>query len=411
MEQYRLVDLNHYIRRAVALNFPEPVWISCELAQVNTSRGHVYLELVEKEEGGEQIIAQASAVLWHKQARLLKKKLSQTYPALLREGMSVLIQVEIDFHERYGFKYTIQDIDPTYTIGKLELKRQAILATLQKEDLLNKNKSIPLPDVIQRVAIISSEFAAGFQDFTHQINDNPYGFAISYRLFSASVQGEQAESDVLNRLQQIAKRKEQYDAVAIIRGGGARLDLAAFDSIKMARVIAGFDLPVLTGIGHETDDTILDKVVAYPLKTPTAVADFILYHNAKFEGFIDGVLQRIQGEVQRQITHLSDWLFGIKSVLWQAVNHKVRKKEHLLIVAEKQISVWPQLLLREHKNTLEHMEKLNTLLDYQNTLRRGYSITTQHGIPLRFMKEVDDVEELVTYLIDGVIKSKIKNDM
>lgn len=410
MEQYRLVDLNQYIRRAVALNFPEPVWISCELAQVNTARGHVYLELVEKEEEGDQIIAQASAVLWNKQVRLLRRKLGQTYTALLCEGMSVLIQVEIDFHERYGFKYIIQDIDPTYTIGKLELKRQAILATLQKEGLLTKNKSIPIPDVIQRVAIISSESAAGFQDFIHQINHNPYGFAISCKLFSASVQGTQAESDILNRLQQIGKRKEQYDVVAIIRGGGARLDLAAFDSIQIAKAIADFEIPVFAGIGHETDETILDKVVAYPLKTPTAVAEFMLYHNAKFEGYMDQILHRIQSEVQHQIDHVSDWVFRIKTDLWREGNHQLKQQEELLLVAEKQIPIWTQLLLSEQKHAIGHMKKLNTLLDYQNTLNRGYSMTTQKDIPLRFLEEVDKTEELVTYLLNGVIKSKIKND-
>ena len=223
---YSLFELNEYIRRVFALNFQDAIWIRCEIAQINASRGHHYLNLIEKSAEGEHIIAQSSAVLWASKYRQLRRQHKKLLSELLQNGVAVLLQVKIDYDERYGLKLLIEDIDPSYTMGQMELKRQQILETLQQENLLGVNSQIPLPTAIQRVAIISSETAAGLQDYLNQIATNSYGYQLSNQLFPAAMQGANVEKEVLRQLKKIAFLKDNYDAVIIIRGGGSKLDLS-----------------------------------------------------------------------------------------------------------------------------------------------------------------------------------------
>ncbi|MEM1124333.1 MAG: exodeoxyribonuclease VII large subunit, partial [Bacteroidota bacterium] len=286
MQSYSLFELNEFIRRVFALNFQEAIWIRCEIAQINSSRGHYYLNLIEKSAEKDAIIAQSSGIIWARKYRQLRRTHKKLLDSLLRNGTAVLLQVKVDFDERYGFKLLVEDVDPSYTMGQMELKRQAILESLTQQGLLGLNQRISLPTVIQRVAIISSQTAAGLQDYLNQIAINTYGYQIHNQLFPAAMQGENVEKEVLRQLKKIALLKENYDAVVIIRGGGSKLDLVAFDNLVLGQAIAKFPLPVLVGIGHEIDETILDKVAHLSLKTPTAVADFLINRLLHFESSI-----------------------------------------------------------------------------------------------------------------------------
>ena len=296
LKTYSLSELTSFIRRVFALNLPEAVWVTAELGQVNESRGHYWLTLVEK---GEQdaIAAQLEGVIWASQLQLLQRNYGiKLLRDLLQDGMSIKLKVTTSFHPRYGLKVVVEDVDPSFTIGELERKRKAVLEQLAKEGLLQKNASLPFPVLPQRLAVISSETAAGLADFRQQLAQNPYGYQFRVRLFSAAMQGGNTSSEILTRLRQISSQGDSFDAVVIIRGGGGRTDLAAFDEASLCRAVAAYPLPVIVGIGHETDESVLDQVAARSLKTPTATATFLIGTAAPrcfrtFEAFESRALQ------------------------------------------------------------------------------------------------------------------------
>src|SRR6188474_709634 len=278
---YSLLELNQYIRRVISLNFDEPLWIECEIGQASLSRGHWYVDLIQKE--GNNIVAQCQAAMWANVYAYLKRKSPIPPEDILKQGMAVKLKVNVDYHERYGLKLIIEDIDSSFTIGQLEMQRQAILKEIKERGLIRKNAETHLPVVLQRLAVISSDRAAGYKDFIKHIEDNLYGYDLHIDLFEAAMQGQQVESEILACLESIEAIVDQYDAVAIIRGGGGRTDLAAFDNLTLAIKVAHYPIPVLIGIGHEIDQSVLDLVAYSSLKTPTAVADFIIERNASFE--------------------------------------------------------------------------------------------------------------------------------
>ena len=232
-ETYSLFELNGFIKRVISLNFDEAIWVRCELSQVNNSRGHYYLNLIEKDPQSDQIIAQSSAVIWRNKVHEINNNLAIPLDDILKEGQEVAMLVQVDFHERYGMKLVVNNFDTSYTLGKLALKRQQTIAELKKLKLLDVNGRLPLPEVIQSVAIISGETAAGFQDFCRQLQKNPYGYGFKARLFQAAMQGQNVEEEVGNALKQIDTLRDEFDVVVVIRGGGSRLDLSDFDSFAL----------------------------------------------------------------------------------------------------------------------------------------------------------------------------------
>ncbi|RKZ09334.1 exodeoxyribonuclease VII large subunit, partial [bacterium] len=284
MDTFSLLELNAHIRQVVALNFEQLIWVSCEISQARQSRGHHYLELVEKAEHSDDIRAQSSAVIWARTFSRIRKKCGDLIDDILQDGVEVRVQVRVDFHERYGLKLVIEDIDPSFTMGNLETRRREILETLQKKGLVEKNGLLPLPVVPQRIAVLSSEHAAGYHDFMQHLRENPYEYHFDTHLFPVALQGSSVEKEVVTALQSVAKAAVHYDCVAIIRGGGSRLDLSGFDNLAIGEAIAHCPIPVFTGIGHEIDQSVADIVANYALKTPTAVADAIIEMTATFEG-------------------------------------------------------------------------------------------------------------------------------
>ena len=409
MTTYSLFELNEYIRRVVALNFQEGVWVHCEIAQISSSRGHFYLNIVEKAIDSDRVIAQSSAILWASKYRQLKRNHKTLLDKLLSNGTEVLVQVKIDFDERYGLKLLIDDIDPSYTIGKLALKRQEILKTLVEEKLLEKNKSLPLPEVLQCVAVISSETAAGLQDYLDQLATNAYGYRIKNQLFQAAMQGDKVEKEVLRQLKRIALIKENFDAVVIIRGGGAKLDLAAFDNLLIARTIANFPLPVLIGIGHEVDETILDKVAHTSLKTPTAVADFLVHQMLQFESNLMEKLHYVKQHTSYQIQEEKSQLDYLQKISLTIVKNLIKEHQIGLSQIQKRIPTASINLLKLEHNTLHNLEKSIRLLDPKTALKRGFSITTmENGKVVTDKKQVTKGDILITQLLQNKITSTVK---
>lgn len=396
---YSLLELNQYIRRVISLNFDQAIWVECEIGQASLSRGHWYLDLIQKD--GNAITAQCQAAMWANVYFFLKRKSPVPPEDILKQGMSVKLKVNIDYHERYGLKLIIEDIDSSFTIGVLEMQRQAILKQIKDRDLIRKNAEVPVPSVIQRLAVISSDRAAGFKDFAKHIEDNFYGYHIDIDLYEAAMQGQQVESEILGCLDKIEENRHHYDAVAIIRGGGARTDLAAFDNLAIAVRIAQFPLPIMIGIGHEIDQSVLDLVAFRSLKTPTAVADFVIEHNAGFEGRLDELLKWIEDESYDRIQLEKQKLADLEQSLKHGIGSRIRLEENKLNHIRQAILQGSKNQIQLHGRKLEFMESLMQALDPDLILKRGYTITTQHGKSLTSVMQAEQGSIIETVFHDG----------
>ena len=403
---YSLLELNQYIRRVLSLNFDEPLWIECEIGQASQSRGHWYLDLIQKED--ETIVAQCQAALWANMYFFLRKKSPIPPEDILRQGMAVKLKVNVDYHERYGLKLIIEDIDSSFTIGQLELQRQAILQAIQTKGLVRKNATTYLPPVLQRVAVISSERAAGFKDFMKHVEDNPYGYEISITLFEAAMQGLQVESEILACLDEIHAQAEDFDCVAILRGGGAKTDLSAFDNLNLAVRVAEFPIPVLIGIGHEIDQSVLDIVAYDSLKTPTAVADFIVERNASYESDLEEAGAWLREEVRQRLRAEERKITGLTHSLQQAVNSRMHLERNRLNNKKALLSQSSRHLVFHQGQRLAHMQSMLVALDPDKVLARGYTITSLPGKTLTHASDVSKGMTIQTTFIDGTIKSKVE---
>lgn len=403
---YSLLELNQYIRRVISLNFDEPIWIECEIGQASLSRGHWYLDLIQKEENN--IVAQCQAAMWANVYYFLKRKSPIPPEDILKQGVAVKLKVNVDFHERYGLKLIIEDIDSSFTIGQLEMQRQAILKAIQERGLIRKNAETHLPVVVQRLAVISSERAAGYKDFIKHLEDNFYGFDIRIDLFEAAMQGQQVEPEILACLEQVENAREEYDALAIIRGGGGRTDLAAFDNLPLAVRIARFPLPVLIGIGHEIDQSVLDLVAYQSLKTPTAVADFIIERNSTFESNLDGLGVLIRDEVYERLhseaRKISDLAHGLNHAVRSRIIRDVNKLDHALNMVRHSANH----AISKHQQRIDFMESLLKAIDPDQVLSRGYTITSVAGQTITHANELASGMTIQTTFIDGTIKSKVE---
>jgi exodeoxyribonuclease VII large subunit len=320
-ERLSLSELNGEVKTVLSANFTAPVWVIGEISEINVhSNGHCYLMLIEKGTSEDRIIAQARATIWSYTFRMLKPFFETTTGQQLTEGIKVLLQVSVEFHELYGFSLNVRNIDPTYTMGDQARKRREIIKRLTDEGVLTMNKELDLPLVPQKIAIISSPNAAGYEDFMEQLTANPYGFQFYTKLFPAIMQGNQSEQSIVDALDRIYPFEDFFDLVVIIRGGGSQADLSCFDNYNVAYHVTQFPLPVLTGIGHEKDDSIVDLVAHTRLKTPTAVAGFIIDGVAAFAGRIDLLEKQAVDMVE---TLLSDEKSRIE-ILTREISSQVR---------------------------------------------------------------------------------------
>ncbi len=406
VESYSLFELNEYIRRVVALNFAEPIWINCEIGQMNDSSGHIFMDLIQKGEETDELIARAEAVIWKSTVQKLLKKSLLSLEQIIVEGNEIRIKAQVDFHERYGFKLIVEEIDAEYTLGKWLIRRTKVIEQLKKEGIFYFNSQLSLPKVIQNVAVISSTGAAGLQDYLHQIQHNPYQYQVKNTLFSATVQGDKAAKKIAERLRTIAL-KEGFDIVIIIRGGGARLDLSAFDEYELGKAIAGCPIPVITGIGHDVDQTVADQVAHTDVKTPTAVADFIIHHNAFFESQLEHLGNRIKD--------LGNLVVKKENILLQNIQQKIiyeshrKKQENIknIEILEQKLKYKIQSYFQNKNIELEQQEKLLETLNIQSVLKRGYALITQNNNKIKSIDQINIKDRLNIILNDGNIEVEV----
>jgi len=408
MTPISLYELNLRVRAVLEDSLSEPVWIQAELSSVSTRGPHCYVEFVQKAEEGNTFIAKAKGQIWGSKWALIRPYFERTTGQPLSPGMQVMVQVEVTFHEIYGYALNVIDINPTYTLGDIARRRQEILRQLEEEGVIDLNKELELPVPIQRIAVISSEGAAGWGDFQNQLLNNDYGLAFRVQLFPAIMQGERVEQTIISALNQIAAEQYCWDVVVIIRGGGATSDLTGFDTLALAENVAQFPLPVITGIGHERDDTVLDIVSHTRVKTPTAAAEFLIHLGVEQLLRIDNLKAAITDGAQQLIhqQHLRlERITGRIPSLWELykTNHL-----HRLDSTMSDLQNTIRTILDRQRHRLELVTAQLDAADPVRIYRLGYSVVRKDGRAVRdasLLKTDDEVEITMEH---GTKKARIK---
>lgn len=409
MTSYSLFELNEYIKQVMALNFTEPIWVNCEVSQAREVRGQVYMEVVQHSESTDQIEAQSAVVIWYKSYLFIKTKLGELLPSLLTPGTKVMLKVNVEFHERYGLKLSVVDIDASFTIGQMEMARQKIIEKLKTAGITDQNSLTTLSPVIQRVAVISSATAAGYADFLAQINANEYGYAIQITLVPAAMQGMNTEREVCAALDTIAEDIDAYDCVAIIRGGGSKLDLASFDNYNIGHKIATYPIPVLTGIGHEIDNTVADLVSYLSIKTPTAVAAYIIDRNLQYESEILQMMQWIAQVAKQKIEYHKLELEQISQLTKMKPVDAVKTAHLQIQQLQVQLHQAAKYRLKEIADRIQYAESIIAVSDPARILKRGFTMVRNNGKLASSISDLELSEKVEIVYYDGTAGATIDN--
>ncbi len=451
-EKMTLTELQLLVKDSLYMAFPGMYWVTAEIAELKENyAGHCYLELVEKLPDGRNPKARARAIIWNNRWSFISSYFSNMTQQNLREGMKVMLKVKIEYHELYGLSLVVSDIDPAFTIGEMAVRRQMIIKRLEEEGIFDMNRELEFPLLPRRIAIISSRNAAGLSDFLNHLRTNSYGYTFRTTLFEASMQGTETENDVINALYEIGSDQEMFDVVTIIRGGGSQSDLSWFDNYNIAYNVTQFPLPVLTGIGHEKDLSVTDMVAYRSLKTPTAVADFLIGAMAETEEHIltisNDIAERsrlilesyrnlLDKSKMRLIPVAKMMVSDFRGLLSQStieliktgkemisragripsnLGTKLASASRTLVMSRSSVTAlkgqylqnYPVVLLKNKTAKLENLENALAILRPENVLRRGYTITSMNGVIVKESAMLREGDLIETAFRDGKIRSRV----
>jgi len=451
-EKLSLTELQLIIRDSLYLTLPEAYWVIAEISELKENyAGHCYLELIEKHPDEKNVRARVKAIIWSNRYRFLRAFFENSTGESLREGLKILIKIKVEYHELYGLSLIISDIDPAFTIGEMAMKRQLVIKKLEQEGVFSMNKELDFPIVPQRIAIISSKNAAGYSDFINHLRGNSVGYVFYSALIETSMQGTETEQGVISALDKIALNAHLFDLTVIIRGGGSQTDLSWFDNYNIAYHVTQFPLPVITGIGHDKDISVTDMVAYRSLKTPTAVADFLIDSVAATDNHIIEMSSEIIGSSKiiieknrNRIDTSGNKLFPLTKIILSAIKDKLSGKiieiinigkeytfkagripanqESRLTSAAKSFSSGKEMVLRRNSQNLiagtrnlmsmnnmmlKGLESSLTLLNPENVLQRGYSITSINGLILKNSDKVEQNDLIDTQLYKGSLSSRV----
>ena len=385
MNSIGLYELNKEIS-SVLKGCLSKVWVHAEINSISVQRvGHCYIELIEKDENSGNIIAKSRANIWANIYKSIAAYFLEETGKMLSSGMKVAFCVDVTFHEVYGISLNVVDIDPTYTLGESARRKAQVIKKLEDDGIIDMNKLLSIKPLIKNIAVISAEGAAGYGDFCHQLENNAYGYKYNLTLFNSIMQGEKAEASILESLDKVLERLDEFDILVVIRGGGAVSDLDCFDSYYLSASLAQFPLPVLTGIGHTRDVSVVDMVAKLPLKTPTAVADYIINHTRSLEEKIDSYIELLS----RSVTVLLD--------------RQARKLDQSLTL----LPLYANRLLDRKLHALELMERSLELMSPESILKKGYAIVEKQGKSAS-ASSLSPGDEIKITLVDGVVGAVIK---
>lgn len=425
-----LYELNGLVRKVIETTLTQEYWVEAELSECRENHGHCYMELIEKDGASNTPIAKASAKCWRSTWMVIRPYFERVTGQSLAKGMKVLLKVYPQFHEQYGFSWIVTDINPEFTLGDMARKRQEIIRQLKSEGVFDLQKELVIPMFAQNIAVISSATAAGYGDFCNQLSDNDYGFVFQTELFTAVMQGERVEESVIAALDRINDRIDDFDVVVIIRGGGGTADFSGFDTLALAENVANFPLPIITGIGHDRDECVLDMVSNTRVKTPTAAAALLIDNLARVYTF----LQDAQNAIVNNIEHALDYekmrldrlvrqiplLFSMVKTkeearlenaamaLRSASDACLQSKRLAYTTVVRLLHNVQGHLLDDYRNHLKQLELQLRTLDPKRMLRYGYSITRINGHAIRDAKELKPGSEIETTLEKGTIKSIVR---
>lgn len=436
-----LFELNSLVRDVLETTFDQDYWVEAELSEVREVRGHCYMELVQKDLFGNTPVARASAKCWQRTWMQLRPRFERVTGQTLHAGLKVLLRVHVNFHEAYGFSWIVNDIDPTYTMGDMARRRQEIVRQLKEEGVFDLQRELRLPMFCQRIAVISSENAAGYGDFCNQLADNEFGLKFQVTLFPATMQGEQVEQSIIEALNSIYNAQASlsgaekgaaapFDCVVIIRGGGATADLSGFDTLALAENVANFPLPIITGIGHDRDESVLDMVSFRQVKTPTAAAAFLIDHLTAVLNVVDDCQQRVAACVSRRmqmeqlrlgrLAEKIPVLFSLVKTQQTArldqcylritslVGNRLTALSTQLSTLNTQLATLSQRRLQREQHRLDMLAQRVQSLDPNLLLRRGYSITLKDGRAVRSADNLQPGDIIETRLAEGRVRSKVE---
>ena len=400
-----LSQLQRQVKQTLTEQFALPVWVSAEISELKVNyAGHCYLELIEKGEEDAVPKAQARATIWRNRYPHVSSYFEAETGQPLTAGIRILAQVLVSYHELYGFSLQINDIDPAFTLGEMERQKNATIRRLQEEGVWEMNRQVELPAVVQRLAVVSSAKAAGFQDFINELKKSRYAFQTT--LFEAVMQGLSAEESIIDALGRVADRMEQFDAVVIVRGGGSQSDLSCFNAYRLSTHVAQFPLPVLTGIGHDKDQSVVDMVAASPHKTPTAVAAWLVERMANLEGWLEGAATQLH---ETTLRHLREAALGLERMSGELhrttketlLTEQLKLNHHALQLPDRVAD-----FLARQRMRLEQAEKLTESRSPRHILQLGFAIVRSEGRVLKTTSEVAEAHSIEIELNDGTINLK-----
>lgn len=425
-----LYELNSLVADVIDTTMARSYWVEAELSEARENRGHCYMELIEKNQGSNVPVARASAKCWSNVWLVIMPYFVRVTGQQIHAGMKVMLQVHAQFHPQYGFSWIVDDINPEFTMGDMMRKRQEIIRQLKAEGVFELQKELCLPMFCQRIAVISSETAAGYGDFSNQLETNEYGLRFHVELFPAVMQGDRVEQSIIEALNMINSREDEFDCVVIIRGGGATADLSGFDTLALAENVANFPLPIITGIGHERDESVLDMVSFLCVKTPTAAAAYLIdqltttlmrVENAQ-AAIIEGVRRKLEVE-QMRIRHIGTHipvlfsvvrtkqearLVGLSQRLVGRMTERLSQSHFHLNTLRQRMLPAVQRRLSDESHKLDMLEQRARLLDPSLLLKRGYSITLYNGKTVRSTEELKEGALITTRFETGEIESKVE---
>lgn len=426
-----LLELNSLVRRSITSCLPDEYWVQAELSDVRVNySGHCYLEFVQKDATGNALLAKARGIIWANVFTRLRSYFERETGQAFVSGLKVLVKVTVDFHELYGYSLTVVNIDPTYTLGDMVRRRKEILRQLDEEGILTLNKELELPVLTQRIAVISSATAAGYGDFCNQLLHNSFGFVFYPRLFQAIMQGDQVEQSIIQALDRINATRDNWDMVVIIRGGGATSDLSGFDTYDLAANCAQFPLPIITGIGHERDDTVLDMISHTRVKTPTAAAEFLINHvrqtAQELETYEEVIYQEVPRLLQQEKQRLDSFITRIPGQVQMRLQRENFRQEKFqnrmktawqsrLLQENYRLQLMPRLLSALQNRVQRETHRLELLAQRvdsaspEKLLKKGYSLTLLDGKVVTDASLLKPGDEVETRLAKGKFRSKVIN--
>ncbi len=407
-EPLTLQGLNSMVRAAINESMPARYWVTGELSEVReTAAGHCYIELVQRDEHSGELVAKARGTIWARIYTLLRPCFLEETGQPFVAGIKVLLQVTVGFHELYGYALDVCNIDPAYTIGEMARRRLAVIKRLTDEGVIDLNKELLFPVLPQRIAVISSPTAAGYGDFCDQLLGNKYGFVFYPRLFPSPMQGSGVEQGIIDALNRVAADIDLWDVVVIIRGGGATSELSCFDTYDLANNCAQFPLPIITGIGHQRDESVLDIVAHTRAKTPTAAAELLIHAMLEQGAFLDSAMQEVMSAARAYIDAERQRVKTLATRLPISATLCMQREKMRLQPVVQQLSSEVRLFLREQNHRLNILKEKADAASPRHILAMGYSITRVNGKAVRSLGEIAAGDNVVTMVADGEFTSTV----